>query len=85
MNTNTINTSTANEFIKSHITNSGYPAEAWDTYSAGEELLDYMDAYNVNNFESVPEDVITELLNKWDRQDAYSQDLAEQNWNPLWQ
>lgn len=79
-----INTSTANEFIKSHITNSGYPAEAWDTYSAGEELLDYMDAYNVNSFESVPEDVITELLNKWDRQDAYSQDIAEQNWNPLW-
>lgn len=74
---NTINTSTANEFIKSHITNSGYPAEAWDTYSAGEELLDYMDAYNVNSFESVPEDVITNLLNKWDRQDAYSQDMAE--------
>ena len=85
MNTNTINTRTVNEFIKSHITNSGYPAEAWDTYSAGEELLDYMESHNVERFESVPEDVINNLLNKWDRQDAYSMDMAELNdWNPLW-
>lgn len=71
---------TADEYIKSYIKNSGYSTEAWDTYSAGEELLDYMEAHDVESFEEVPEDVITELLNKWDRQDAYSQDMAERNW-----
>lgn len=85
MNYIEFNPHNADECIKSYIKNLGYPTEAWDTYSAGEELLDYMEAHEVESFEDVPEDVITELLEKWDRQDAYSQDIAERNiWNPLW-
>lgn len=85
MNYIKFNPHTADECIKSYIKNLGYPTEAWDTYSAGEELLDYMGAHEVESFEDVPEDVITGLLDKWDRQDAYSQDIAERNiWNPLW-
>lgn len=74
------NPSTAAEYIESYIKNSGEPVEAWDTRSAGEELLDYMELHKIESFEEVPEDAITKLLGKWDRQDAYSQDLAEQNW-----
>lgn len=55
----------------------GEPAGAWDTYSAGEDLLDFMEALNIKSFEDVPENIITKLLSKWDRQDAYSQDMAE--------
>ena len=81
MNCVEFNPHTADEYIKSYIKNSGEPVEAWDTYSAGEDLLDYMESHEVESFEEVPEDVITELLNRWDRQDSYSQDMAERNWN----
>lgn len=84
MNCVELNPRTADEYLKSYLKNSGEPAEAWDTRSAGEDLLDYMEAHGVESFEGVPEDVITKLLSKWDRQDAYSQDMAEQSWNPLW-
>ena len=79
-----LNPRTADEYLRSYLKNLGEPAGAWDTYSAGEDLLDFMEALNIKSFEDVPENIITKLLSKWDRQDAYSQDMAEQSWNPLW-
>lgn len=78
------NQHTADEYLRSYLKNLGEPVEAWDTRSAGEDLLDYMEVHGVASFEDVPKDVITKLLSKWDRQDAYSQDMAERSWNPLW-
>lgn len=38
---------TAVEYIESYIKNSGYPVEAWDICSVGEELLDYMEHHKM--------------------------------------
>lgn len=48
----------------------GEPAGAWDTYSAGEDLLDFMEALNIKSFEDVPDKELRRRARKYHHQTA---------------
>lgn len=57
-----INMSTAQDYITDYITNSGMNPEEWNVWDAADQLIDYMRRNELDNYDEVPEDIYTDIL-----------------------
>ena len=57
-----INMATAQEYIEDYITNSSMDPSDWDVWQAASDMLDFMTANGVDDYDDVPEDRFSDIL-----------------------
>lgn len=62
MNIMEINMATAQDYINDYLTNSSMNPSDWDVYWAASDMIDFMTANNIEDYDDVPADTFTEIL-----------------------
>lgn len=62
MNIMEINMATAQDYINDYLTNSSMNPSDWDVHWAASDMIDFMTANNIEDYDDVPADTFIEIL-----------------------